>query len=53
MRIQPRTVEQETPRPRTLVRRHQVRYLRFRPDMSVYDVPLLLGEEEGYFGDLG
>ncbi|MCW3841997.1 hypothetical protein ONA70_18005 [Micromonospora yasonensis] len=25
----------------------------FRPDMSVYDVPLLLGEEEGYFGDLG
>ncbi len=24
-----------------------------RPDMSVYDVPLLLGEEEGYFGDLG
>ncbi|KAB1103191.1 ATP-dependent DNA ligase [Micromonospora aurantiaca] len=33
--------------------RHRVRYARFRPDMSVYDVPLLLGEEEGYFGDLG
>ncbi|MEV0811104.1 hypothetical protein [Micromonospora sp. NPDC050200] len=23
-----------------------------RPDLSVYNVPLLLGEEEGYFGDL-
>ncbi|MEU5727182.1 ATP-dependent DNA ligase [Micromonospora sp. NPDC047738] len=33
--------------------RHRVRYARVRPDMSVYDVPLLLGEEEGYFGDLG
>ncbi|WP_343443713.1 ATP-dependent DNA ligase [Micromonospora schwarzwaldensis] len=33
--------------------RHGVRYARPRPDMSVYDVPLLLGEEEGYFGDLG
>lgn len=22
-----------------------------RPDMSVYDVPLLLGEVEGYFGE--
>ncbi|MFY1655857.1 ATP-dependent DNA ligase [Micromonospora sp. WMMD1274] len=33
--------------------RHRVRYARHRPDMSVYDVPLLLGEEEGYFGDLG
>ncbi|MCT2282467.1 ATP-dependent DNA ligase, partial [Micromonospora chalcea] len=32
---------------------HRVRYTRARPDMSVYDVPLLLGEEEGYFGDLG
>ncbi|SIM72370.1 ATP-dependent DNA ligase [Micromonospora cremea] len=30
--------------------RHRVRYARARPDMSVYDVPLLLGEEEGYFG---
>ncbi|WP_406080137.1 ATP-dependent DNA ligase [Micromonospora sp. NBC_00858] len=30
--------------------RHRVRYARPRPDMSVYDVPLLLGEEEGYFG---
>ncbi|WP_233197113.1 ATP-dependent DNA ligase [Verrucosispora sp. ts21] len=33
--------------------RHRVRYARTRADMSVYDVPLLLGEEEGYFGDLG
>ncbi len=32
--------------------RHAVRYARARPDMSVCDVPLLLGEEEGYFGDL-
>ena len=32
--------------------RHGVRYARARPDMSVYDVPLLLGEEEGYFGEL-
>lgn len=31
--------------------RHQVRYARPRTDMSVYDVPLLLGEEEGYFGE--
>ncbi|MBQ0905897.1 hypothetical protein [Micromonospora sp. U21] len=31
--------------------RHRVRYARARPDMSVYDVPLLLGEEEGYFGE--
>jgi ATP-dependent DNA ligase len=33
--------------------RHRVRYARHRADMLVYDVPLLLGEEEGYFGDLG
>ncbi len=33
--------------------RHRVRYARVRPDMSVYDVPLLLSEMEGYFGDLG
>ncbi|MGY4898637.1 ATP-dependent DNA ligase [Micromonospora aurantiaca (nom. illeg.)] len=33
--------------------RHRVRYARARSDLSVYDVPLLLGEEEGYFGDLG
>jgi ATP-dependent DNA ligase len=31
--------------------RHRVRYARARPDMSVYDVPLLLGEEKGYFGE--
>ncbi|TDC59558.1 ATP-dependent DNA ligase [Micromonospora sp. KC207] len=31
--------------------RHQVRYARPRPDLSVYDVPLLLGGEEGYFGE--
>ncbi|MEU0157119.1 ATP-dependent DNA ligase [Micromonospora fulviviridis] len=31
--------------------RHGVRYARARPDMSVYDVPLLLGEEQGYFGE--
>nr|WP_280175129.1 ATP-dependent DNA ligase [Micromonospora cremea] len=31
--------------------RHRVRYARARPDTSVYDVPLLLGEEEGYFGE--
>ncbi|MEV4545217.1 ATP-dependent DNA ligase [Micromonospora echinaurantiaca] len=31
--------------------RHRVRYIRARPDMSIYDVPLLLGEEEGYFGE--
>ncbi|MET7668193.1 ATP-dependent DNA ligase [Micromonospora luteifusca] len=30
--------------------RHRVRYARARPGMSVYDVPLLLGEVEGYFG---
>ncbi|OKI40591.1 ATP-dependent DNA ligase [Micromonospora sp. CB01531] len=33
--------------------RHRVRYARARPDLSVYDVPLLLGEEEGYYGDPG
>ncbi|MEV0157947.1 ATP-dependent DNA ligase [Micromonospora sp. NPDC050686] len=32
--------------------RHRVRYARARPDLSVYDVPLLLGEEENSFGDL-
>ncbi len=31
--------------------RHRMRCARARPDMSVYDVPLLLGEEEGYFGE--
>jgi ATP-dependent DNA ligase len=31
--------------------RHRVRAVRARPDMSVNDVPLLLGEQEGYFGD--
>jgi hypothetical protein len=31
--------------------RHGVLYVRTRSDMSVYDVPLLLGEVEGYFGD--
>ncbi|TDC80067.1 ATP-dependent DNA ligase [Micromonospora sp. KC606] len=31
--------------------RHRVRYARTRPDLSVYDVPLLLGEDEGYFGE--
>ncbi|MFG3702205.1 ATP-dependent DNA ligase [Micromonospora sp. NPDC047620] len=31
--------------------RHRVKAVRARPDMSVYDVPLLLGEEEGYFGE--
>ncbi|MFV2104077.1 ATP-dependent DNA ligase [Micromonospora sp. LOL_024] len=31
--------------------RHRVRYVRAMPHLSVYDVPLLLGEEEGYFGD--
>ncbi|MCG5466708.1 ATP-dependent DNA ligase [Micromonospora sp. MED01] len=31
--------------------RHAVRYVRTRSDMSVYNVPLLLGEVEGYFGD--
>ncbi|MCW3820212.1 hypothetical protein ONA91_37865 [Micromonospora sp. DR5-3] len=30
--------------------RHRVRYARARPDMSVYDVPLLLGEGEDPFG---
>ncbi|WP_121401448.1 ATP-dependent DNA ligase [Micromonospora sp. M71_S20] len=29
--------------------RHRVRYARPRPDLSVYDVPLLLGEEENPF----
>ena len=33
--------------------RHRVRLARAKPEMSVYDVPLLLGEEAGYFGDLG
>ncbi|MFI6263282.1 ATP-dependent DNA ligase [Micromonospora sp. NPDC051006] len=32
--------------------RHRVRYARARPDMLVSDVPLLLGEEEGYFGEI-
>ncbi|WP_167517375.1 hypothetical protein [Micromonospora orduensis] len=31
--------------------RHRVRYVRARPDMSTDDVPLLLGEEEGYYGE--
>ena len=31
--------------------RHRVRYARTRPELSVYDVPLLLGEVEGYFGE--
>ncbi|NJP34296.1 ATP-dependent DNA ligase [Micromonospora sp. HSS6-12] len=31
--------------------RHRVRYARARPDVAVHDVPLLLGEEEGYFGE--
>ncbi|RQW96967.1 ATP-dependent DNA ligase [Micromonospora inaquosa] len=31
--------------------RHRVRYVRALPGVSVYDVPLLLGEEEGYFGE--
>ncbi|GAB3340231.1 hypothetical protein RMN56_29265 [Micromonospora halotolerans] len=31
--------------------RWRVRYAQARRDMSVYDVPLLLGEEEGYFGE--
>ncbi|RAN98245.1 DNA ligase (ATP) [Micromonospora noduli] len=31
--------------------RHRVRYARARPDVSVYDVPLLLGEEGSYFGE--
>ncbi|MEU4476478.1 ATP-dependent DNA ligase [Micromonospora sp. NPDC023966] len=30
--------------------RHRVRYARARPDMSVYDVPLLLGDGEDPFG---
>ncbi|MEU5725042.1 hypothetical protein ABZ783_24910 [Micromonospora sp. NPDC047738] len=30
--------------------RHRVRYARVRPDLSVYDVPLLLGEGEDPFG---
>ncbi|MFU8876443.1 hypothetical protein [Micromonospora sp. SL4-19] len=30
--------------------RHRVRYARFRADLSVYDVPLLLGEGEDPFG---
>ncbi|WP_255456091.1 hypothetical protein [Micromonospora sp. WMMC415] len=31
--------------------RHRVRYARARPDMTVYDVPLLLGDDGGHFGD--
>ncbi|MEU4778294.1 ATP-dependent DNA ligase [Micromonospora sp. NPDC023633] len=31
--------------------RHRVRAMRARPGMSVYDVPLLLGEVEGYHGE--
>ncbi|MGC4815257.1 hypothetical protein ACLQ29_32510 [Micromonospora sp. DT228] len=31
--------------------RHRVRYVRALPGASVYDVPLLLGEEEGYFDE--
>ncbi|MFD6563087.1 ATP-dependent DNA ligase [Micromonospora profundi] len=31
--------------------RHRVRYVRALPGVSVYDVPLLLGEEAGYFGE--
>ncbi|MFY1658728.1 ATP-dependent DNA ligase [Micromonospora sp. WMMD1274] len=31
--------------------RYRVRYTRIRPDLSPSDVPFLLGEEEGYFGD--
>ncbi|MER7444527.1 ATP-dependent DNA ligase [Micromonospora avicenniae] len=31
--------------------RHRARYSRVRPDVSVFNVPLLLGEEEGYFGE--
>ncbi|MEU7802618.1 ATP-dependent DNA ligase [Micromonospora arborensis] len=30
--------------------RHNVRYVRALPGVSVYDVPLLLGEQEGYYG---
>ncbi|MET7668185.1 ATP-dependent DNA ligase [Micromonospora luteifusca] len=33
--------------------RHRVRYARARTDMSVYDVPLLLGEGEDPFGTRG
>ncbi|WP_422733909.1 hypothetical protein ACN26Y_28725 [Micromonospora sp. WMMD558] len=33
--------------------RHRVRHVRVRAELSVYDVPLLLVEEEGYFGDPG
>ncbi|MFJ2087547.1 ATP-dependent DNA ligase [Micromonospora chokoriensis] len=32
--------------------RHQVRYARARPDLSVYDVPLLLGDEQDPTGTL-
>ncbi len=31
--------------------RHRVRFNRTRPEMSVYDVPLILGEELGYYGE--
>ncbi|MFC0504154.1 ATP-dependent DNA ligase [Micromonospora costi] len=31
--------------------RHRVRFSRTRPDMSIYDVPLVLGEEKGYYGE--
>ena len=33
--------------------RHWVRNARVRAELSVYDVPLLLSEEESYFGDGG
>ncbi|MFI0795011.1 hypothetical protein ACH4OY_20335 [Micromonospora rubida] len=32
--------------------RHRVRAVRGRPHMSVHDGPLLLGEQEGNFGEL-
>lgn len=31
--------------------RHRVRYARHRPDLSVYDVPLILDEGEDPFSD--
>ncbi|MGB2571857.1 hypothetical protein ACPFP2_25895 [Micromonospora citrea] len=31
--------------------RHRVKYARARAELSVHDVPLLLGEQEGYFGE--
>ncbi|MFG3559113.1 hypothetical protein ACGGAQ_32550 [Micromonospora sp. NPDC047557] len=30
--------------------RHRIRYVRALPGASVYDVPLLVGEQEGYYG---